>query len=251
MPSTALIASGTDAEICVGARLHVLGGAGVADGVELAGVAQALDRLRQVVEEVAHAPDERHEQQQREQQDEDGGAEHGHGRGEAAGQVGLRHHEAHRVLEHEPEEDPDEHDQERVADRPERGEHAERGGDEQDRPHREDELDAPTRRRGSCRSLPNRCASPSGPILASSAWPRVSSRPWPRWKRPRPLRARVRALFLLLLGPLGLLLGHLDLGVAVGLSDELLPAAPSEHENDEDSATRTFQAVVMSCCAVE
>ena len=52
----------------------------------------------------------------------------------------LRHHEPHRELEHEREEDADEDDQEGVADGHERRHHGERGNHEHDRPQRQHEL---------------------------------------------------------------------------------------------------------------
>ena len=54
----------------------------------------------------------------------------------------LRHQVPHGAFEDEGEEDPDEHDQERVADRDERREHTDGRGNEQDCPHRQNELDA-------------------------------------------------------------------------------------------------------------
>ena len=59
------------------------------------------------------------------------------------------------------------------------------------------------------------------------------------------LRRALRFLLLrLLLGPLGLLLGDFDLGVAVGLPDEQLPAAPAEDGDDEDQRDED----VPGCC---
>ncbi len=46
----------------VRARLDVLRRAGVADGVELSGVAEILHRRRQVLEVVPHPADQRHEE---------------------------------------------------------------------------------------------------------------------------------------------------------------------------------------------
>ena len=59
----------------------------------------------------------------------------------------LRHHEANRILEDEREEDADEHDQERVADRRECDGEAERPEHEEQRAHRQEELDASRVRR--------------------------------------------------------------------------------------------------------
>ena len=41
------------------------------------------------------------------------------------------------------------------------------------------------------------------------------------------------------------------LRVVVGAADELLAARPAEDDDDEHVAKRTFQAVMISCCAVE
>ena len=145
IPSTAEIASGTDAEICSDPACTFSGGAAVAEPGELVGCPQLLDDRRQLLEEVSDTADERHQEQERDHEHPDGGAEHRDGRGEPARPAGLGHHEAHRILEHERQEDPDEHEQERVADRPERGEHARRRRDQQHRSHRQDKLDAPWR----------------------------------------------------------------------------------------------------------
>ena len=51
----------------------------------------------------------------------------------------FAHHVAHGVLEHERQEDPDEHDQERVSDRPERRQHARCRSDQQHRSHRQEQ----------------------------------------------------------------------------------------------------------------
>ena len=118
--------------------LHVLGGAAVAQEVELVGGAQIVDERRQVLEEVAHAADERHEQQEREHGDRHRRAEHGDRRGQTTGEPGLRHDEAHGELEDERQEDPDEDDQERVRDRHERPHDRKRRCYEQDRPQRQD-----------------------------------------------------------------------------------------------------------------
>ena len=128
----------------LGPRLDVLRSAGVAKGVELSGVAQALYRRRQVLEVVAHASDERSEQQEREQRDRNSRSQYGHRGREPARHVRPRHHEAHRILEDEPEEDAYEDDKERVADRPEGRQHANRRRDEQDRPHGQHQLDSPS-----------------------------------------------------------------------------------------------------------
>ena len=69
-------------------------------------------------------------------------AEHDHCRRDPA-HLGLRHQVLHRILEHERQEDPDEHDQEGVADRRERREYEHRGCNEQHRSHRQDQLNAP------------------------------------------------------------------------------------------------------------
>src|SRR4029453_18430939 len=55
----------------------------------------------------------------------------------------LLDHEPHRELEDKAEEDADEDDQEDAADRGEGEYEPDRGGDDEDRPHREQELDAP------------------------------------------------------------------------------------------------------------
>ena len=92
------------------------------------------------------APDKGHEEEQEEDRHRDGASEHGDGCCQPAREVRLRHHEANRVLEDERQKDPDEDDQEGVADRLEGREDAHRGGDEEQRAHRQDKLDA--RRRG-------------------------------------------------------------------------------------------------------
>ena len=59
-------------------------------------------------------------------------------------------------------------------------------------------------------------------------------------------------LLLLALAPSLLLLGDLVLRVGVGRRHELLPARPAEHrETVRIRAKMMFQAVVISCCAVE
>jgi hypothetical protein len=50
--------------------------------------------------------------------------------------VCLPHHEPDRILEDERQEDADEDDQEGVSDRAEREAYRDRGGDDDDRPHR-------------------------------------------------------------------------------------------------------------------
>jgi hypothetical protein len=95
------------------------------------------------LEEVAHRADERHEQDECERADGDRRAEDGDRRGEPARHSRLRHHEAHGVLEDEREEDPDEDDEERVADRAERDREADDREDREQRPRREQKLDAP------------------------------------------------------------------------------------------------------------
>jgi hypothetical protein len=57
--------------------------------------------------------------------------------------VRLCHHEAHRILEDEPEEDADEDDQKCVADGSERAHEPDRSDDDQQGPHRQQKLDAP------------------------------------------------------------------------------------------------------------
>ena len=64
---------------------------------------------------------------------------HRHRRRQPARHACLPHHEPHGVLEHESEEDPDEHDQECVADRPERRQHACCRSDQQHRSHRQEQ----------------------------------------------------------------------------------------------------------------
>ena len=64
-------------------------------------------------------------------------------------------------------------------------------------------------------------------------------------------RLTLRLLLRLLLGALFLLLGDLDLRVRVRLADELLAARPAEDDTTARSPKSTFQAVVISCCAVE
>jgi hypothetical protein len=71
----------------------------------------------------------------------------------------------------------------------------------------------------------------------------------PRWKRLSP--DALRFLLRLLLGVLLLLLGDLDLRVGIRLLDEQLSALPAEDRPTRTIAKRTFQAVVISCCAVE
>ena len=86
IPSTAEIASGTDAEILLGSRLHVPGRPAVAEPGQLVRCAQLLDDRRQLLEEVSDTADERHEEQQSDHEHPDGGAEHRDGRGEPARQ---------------------------------------------------------------------------------------------------------------------------------------------------------------------
>ena len=71
----------------------------------------------------------------------DRSAEHRHRRRQPARHPRLRHHQPHRALEHERQEDADEDDQERVADRPERSQHPCRGRDHQHGSHRQEQLD--------------------------------------------------------------------------------------------------------------
>ena len=138
----------------LGTVLHVPGRARVAEpGGELIRLAQALDRLREVLQEVAHRSDERYEKKQHEGEDSDRGAEHRHRRRQPTRHPRLRHHEAHGVLEDESEENPDEHDEERVADRPERDREPDDGENGEQRARREQELDAPPGRFGSLHGL--------------------------------------------------------------------------------------------------
>src|SRR6185436_7083062 len=55
---------------------------------------------------------------------------------------GLRHHEPHRILEDERQEDSEEHDQEDVADLPERSHDPDRGDHDQDRAYGQQDLGA-------------------------------------------------------------------------------------------------------------
>ena len=145
MPRTAETASGTETETCWCAVLDVLGRARVAEpGGKLVGVAEASRTgPRQVVEEVAHRSDEWHEQYQHQEEDRDRGAEHRDRGRKPSRHPRLRHHEAHGVLEDERQEDADEDDEERVADRPERDCDSDDGQDGEQRPRREQELGAP------------------------------------------------------------------------------------------------------------
>ena len=99
--------------------------------------------MRQVLEEVAHRSDERHEQYQHQEEDSDRSAEDGDRGRQPTRHPCLRHHEAHGVLEDERQEDADEDDEERVADRPERDADSDDGQDGDQRPRREQELGAP------------------------------------------------------------------------------------------------------------
>ena len=188
MPSTALIASGTDAEICsapdctFSAAPESPRKSSSPESRRLCTVCGRSCRKSRTL------PTSGTSSSSPSSTTSEGGAEHGHGRGKAAGQVGLRHHEAHRVLEDEPEEDPDEHDQEGVADRHECGEHSDRSGDEEHRPHREDELDAPTVAVVHASAPESSLAI--GSILVVGGGPSHPHRRCPRWKRPRPLAAR-------------------------------------------------------------
>ena len=83
-PSTAEIASGTHSETFSAPLLHVVRGPRIAEKRELVRLLQIRDDRRQVLEEVAHGSDDPHEEEQREQRDRDRGAEHGHGRRQAA-----------------------------------------------------------------------------------------------------------------------------------------------------------------------
>ena len=97
MPSTAEIASGIETRDLLGAALHVSRRARVAEPRgELVRGAQVLDELRQVLEEVPHAADERHEQQEHQRDDRERRAQHGDGRCEPARHPGLLHDEADR-----------------------------------------------------------------------------------------------------------------------------------------------------------
>ena len=118
---------------------------------------------------------------------------HRHGRGKPARHPRLRHHDAHRVLEDERQEDPDEDDQERVADLPDRRRHGDDGSDEQHRAQREDDLDAPR----PTRLHPPDCTTPGGRHSPSPSPPRACDgavdaaycRSWypsRGWSRPRP-----------------------------------------------------------------
>jgi hypothetical protein len=119
------------------AVLDGLGRARVSEPRELARVAELLNRLRELLQKVAHVGDERYEQHHEERGHRERAADDGHRGGESARHVRVPHHEAHRVLEDEGEEDPDEDDQERVADRDEGGQHGDRGGHQQHRAHRD------------------------------------------------------------------------------------------------------------------
>ena len=125
MPSTAEIASGTGRAL-LRAGLNVPADSRVAEPRELVRRAELLDRHRQLLEEVPHGADHRDEEQERQDDHPERGAEHRDGRRQPPPHAGLRHHEAHRVLEDKAEEDPDEDDQEDVADRREGAMKAER-----------------------------------------------------------------------------------------------------------------------------
>ena len=121
------------------ARLHVLGGPAVAQPGELVRGAQLFDQRRKILEEVSHRADERNQEQQPDQQDQRERAEHQHRRPRSARQLRLRHQVPQGELEHEGQEDPDEDDQEGVADRRERREHTQSRSNQQHRSHRQDQ----------------------------------------------------------------------------------------------------------------
>ena len=132
MPSTTLITSRHRDRDLVGARLHVLGGARVTDRGRARWDSRRLCTVcGRSWRKSRTPPTSGTRNSERDQQDGDGRADHGHGTASRPrDMLRLRLHEAHRVLEHEPEEDPDEHDQECVADLLEEGEDADRGGDD-------------------------------------------------------------------------------------------------------------------------
>jgi hypothetical protein len=89
------------------------------------------------VQKVPNPADERHQEQQPDQRQQREGAQHRHCGRRAARHLRFGHEIPHGILEDEGQEDPDEHDQECVADRHERREYAERHGDQQHRSHRQ------------------------------------------------------------------------------------------------------------------
>ena len=101
----------------------------------------SCDRRRKLCEEVAHAADERHEQQ--DEQPVTTSAEPSTVTVAASPRDMrvLAIDEPHRVLEDQRQEDADEDDQERVADCDERRHHGDGGRDDEQRAHRQEQLD--------------------------------------------------------------------------------------------------------------
>ena len=144
MPRTAEIASGTETETCC-APSWTFPAAPESPSQE--GSSSESRRLSTICGRSCRKsrthPDERHEQDQQQHEDGDRRAEDGDRRREPTRHPRLRHHEAHGVLEDERQEDADEDDEERVADRPERDRDSDDGQDGEQRPRREQELGAP------------------------------------------------------------------------------------------------------------
>ena len=99
------------------ALLDVLGPSRVARPGKLVGVPQLVDDLRKALHEVAQRTDERHEQEDGEDCDDDCRAEHDDCRRNAASPSRPPDEGAQRDLEDESEEDPEEDEDQRVADR--------------------------------------------------------------------------------------------------------------------------------------
>ena len=163
MPSTAEIASGTDAET-FSAPDWTFSPAPPSRPATTSSseLAQLLDRCRQVLEEVAHAADERHEEEEGEDQVTATAAPSTVTVAASPRDIPVfAITKPNRVLEDERQEDADEDDQEGVADRDERGHQADGRSDDQDGADRQQQLDAPCLARFHRTNLPPRAVDDS------------------------------------------------------------------------------------------
>ena len=151
----------------LGARLELL--ADVRPAIELLeeiGAADALDDVRQVLDQVLHGPDERADEQVGEQAEHADQAEHDEHRRVAALHPSSLLEPADRRREDDREEERDEDPEDRLARRDERPDECDHAEDRRDRPRRDGDLDALRPRLGSCHASESSVPSgdPSRPL---------------------------------------------------------------------------------------